>query len=258
MSKSVRYKRAKAGWRLDIGRRRKFAIAGRQMAYGKQIAAARGRFLRGRRAGYQRTSGFYGRFGAGGELKFHDIDVDDASIAVNGTILNTGSVNLIAQGVTESTRVGRKCCIKKINWRFSLEKVSTTVLTSGDEIIRVMLYLDKQCNGATATVAGILASDDYQSFNNLANTARFTILMDRTYAMNNPTNTVLAGPIYAYGTMNIQDSFFKTVDIPLEFGGVAGIITEIRSNNIGVLVLSKTGSLVNFDSKMRLRFSDNG
>ena len=50
--------------------------------------------------------------------------------------------------------------------------------------MRVMLYHDKQANGATAAVLDILESADYQSFNNLVNSGRFRILMDRTYAMN--------------------------------------------------------------------------
>ncbi len=36
-----------------------------------------------------------------GELKFHDLDIDDAAIAAGGTISQV-SCNLIAQGVTES------------------------------------------------------------------------------------------------------------------------------------------------------------
>ncbi len=219
----------------------------RARTFKRRNGRKRGRFqqqFRGRRAP------------AVGELKFHDIDVDDATIAAGGTIQNTGSINLIAQGVTESTRVGRKCVIRSIGWRYTLEKVSTTTLTSGDETVRVIMYLDKQCNGATAAVTDILDTDDYHSFNNLGNSGRFRTLLDRTHTLNNPSLTVLAGPNYAYGTTSVERSFFKKVEIPLEFSSTVGAITEIRSNNIGVLLLSKTGSLVNFNSTIRLRFSD--
>ena len=67
--------------------------------------------------GYTRSSGFYGRFAKpNGEMKFHDVDLDDAVIAAGANA--TASINLIAQGVTESTRVGRKCTITAINWRY--------------------------------------------------------------------------------------------------------------------------------------------
>ncbi len=55
----------------------------------------------------------------GGELKFHDLDIDDAVVAVNGTIAQV-SCNIIAGGTTESTRIGRKSVIRKINWRYEI------------------------------------------------------------------------------------------------------------------------------------------
>ncbi len=203
--------------------------------------------------GFQRTSGFFGRFGAGGELKFHDVDLDDASIDQGATI--TPSINLIAQGTTESQRIGRKCTIRSINWRFRLNKSTVTAATATAEIIRVILYLDKQCNGATAAVADILETDDFQSFNNLANKSRFRTLMDRTYVMEAQAGGG-DGTTEDYGETIISDDLFKKVNIPVEFSATTGAITEIRSNNIGVLIISETGGLASFASKIRLRFSD--
>lgn len=218
------------------------------------------RFGRKFRKGYNRTGGYYGRYsGKNAELKFHDIDVDDGSIAQNGTILNAGSINLIAQGTTESTRIGRKCTIKKIGWRYTLTLASTASV-AGQELVRVILYLDKQANGLTATVSGaggLLVSDNYQSFNNLANTSRFVVLMDRTHDLN-PSGG--AGNGTANDTVNTIRTyrFFKNCNIPLEFSGVAGALTELRSNNLGVIVLAKNaGATASIDSKFRLRFSDN-
>ncbi len=209
-------------------------------------------------AGYIRKTGFYGRYApSGGELKFHDIDIDDAVIAINGTIQNTGSVNLIAQGTTESTRIGRKCTIKSINWRYnlSLTEEDGVANPAGSDSVRVILYQDKQCNGVTAAVTDILESDDWQSFRNLANSGRFLIYMDRVHNMNriagggNGTASDWAGTRFNY-------SYYKKCSIPLEFNSTAGAITEIRSNNLGVLLLSQQGVVSTFGSKLRLRFSD--
>ncbi len=194
---------------------------------------------------------FYGR---PGELKFHDLDIDDAVIATGATLAQD-SCNKIPQGVTEVQRIGRKCRLKTINWRFSIELANTANMTDSKDVVRIILYLDKQANGATATTAQILESDDYQSFNNLANKSRFRTLMDRTYAMEatagagDGTTNDLAGNI-------IQDSFFKKINVPIEFDSTTGAITEIKSNNIGVMTLSKAG-ICTFLSKMRVRFSDN-
>ncbi len=190
-----------------------------------------------------------------GELKFHDLDVDDAGIAITGTIIQA-SCNLIAQGVTEVQRIGRKCTIKGINWRFNITLSTTADTDTGKEVVRLILYLDKQCNGATAAVGDILETSDYQSFNNLANKSRFRTLMDRTYDLNASGG---AGNGTANDTLAIEinDTFFKRCNIPLEFDAVGGVITALKTNNIGVLILGKIGGVAIFQSKMRLRFSDN-
>lgn len=186
------------------------------------------------------------------ERKFHDLDIDDATIATGGTIAQA-SCNLIPQGITEITRIGRKCNIKQINWRFTLSKGISADVAGGDEI-RVILYLDKQANGAAAGVTDILETSDHQSFNNLANKSRFRTLMDRVYDY---VPQAVAGDGTTNDTtgFNLSDTFFKKVNIPIEFNAATGAITEIRSNNIGVLLLSRTGILT-FSSKMRLRFTD--
>ncbi len=188
------------------------------------------------------------------ELKFHDLDINDAVIAANGTIAED-SCNTIAQGVTEITRIGRKCTIRSINWRFkiTLPVLATSNASAGDTI-RVILYLDKQANGATAAVTDLLESDDFQSFNNLANKSRFRTLMDREYNLDASGGTG-DGTSNDFNAVNVSDTLFKKVNIPIEYDSTTGAITEVKSNNIGVLLLGQSG-LAGFESKMRLRFSD--
>ncbi len=189
-----------------------------------------------------------------GELKFHDLDIDDAVVAVNGTIAQD-SCNLIAAGTGESERIGRKVTVKKINWRDEIVLPNAQNMTSVLDTVRVILYLDKQANGATSAALDILETDDFQSFNNLSNKNRFLILMDRTHNLNaqagggNGTANDIAG-------IQLSFDFHKAVDISLEFSAGTGAITELRSNNIGVLLEGKQG-FVGFFSKMRLRFTDN-
>ncbi len=190
---------------------------------------------------------------APGELKFHDLDIDDATIASNGTIAQV-SCNLIAQGVTEVQRIGRKCILRSVNWRFNIRLPEVASTSATADTVRVMLYLDKQANGATAAVTDILESDNYQSFNNLANKSRFRTLMDRTYEINQEAGSG-DGTANDGHRFNMNDSLYKKVNVPVEFDAGTGAITEIRSNNIGVLLLSKNGLCV-FESKMRVRFSD--
>lgn len=215
--------------------------------------------LRGRYAGYYRRSGFWrSPRDSGPELKFHDVDADLAGADYSaGTIVNTSSLNLIAQGVTEGTRVGRKCVIRSINWRGAVKLVANAAGTvTNGALLRILIVLDKQCNGAAPAVTDVLETANYASFNNLANKSRFRTLMDRTYKVD---CMAAAGDGTANDTPDVYVpcSFFKKVNIPLEFSSTTGAIAEIRSNNIFMLAIGNTTTTnVSMDSKVRLRFSD--
>ncbi len=238
------------GGRYGSAKRRKL-IYRRRFARGVR---PRGPLLRGRLA---RTGGYAGRYGVGtSEAKFHDVTLDDAVTAAAGAI--TDSVVKIAQGVTESTRVGRKCVITKIMWRYYLHmpEIDGTGDPPPPDVCRVILYVDHQCNGATAAVLDILESTDIRSFNNLANSSRFTILMDRVHDMPRPhlTNEQAAATLSCCKYFK-SFSFYKSCSIPLEFTSTTGAITEITTNNIGVLIISEA-SVCGLDSHFRFRFRD--
>lgn len=204
------------------------------------------------RVGRDRTSGYYGRYsGSNAELKFFDVTLDDAVIATGGVIVDT--VNDIAQGVTENTRIGRKCVLRKIGWKYILDMAVSTVAGRQDTV-RLILYKDKQCNGAAATSALIMETTNVRSFRNLSTSGRFTILMDRTYDMN---MLAMAGDGTTQDTqpMKISGQFYKDCNIPLEFDATSGALGTIRSNNLGVLLISETGQ-AGITSQLRMRFSD--
>ncbi len=231
--------RSKAGWR-QIGR-------GQWVSTKPQRRTARRAF----RAGYDRTVGYYGA--AQKELKFHDVDLDDATVATGGTV--TASVNLIPQGVTEVQRIGRKCTIRSIGWRYQMtipERDAAAQPGQGD-VLRMIMYQDKQTNGATAAVTDILEAADYQSFNNLVNKGRFRTLLDKTLTLNYSGLASDGAGVVSQALMFKSGTFFKSCNIPIEFDSTTGAITEIRSNNIGVLLLSGSG-VAGFSSKIRLRF----
>ncbi len=204
-----------------------------------------------RQRGYLRQGGYYGRYANGGELKFHDVDLDDAVVAGAGGV--TDSINKIAQGVTESQRVGRKCVIRSINWRYLVTLPLSAAIGSPDTL-RMIMYIDKQANGATAATTDLLESADFQSFNNLSNSGRFRTILDRTIDILR-TNGAGDGTTNDAAGTNINGTFFKKCAIPIEFNSTTGAITEIRSNNIGVMLFSH-GGVCGFESKIRLRFSD--
>lgn len=234
-----------------VRRRTPYPVASR-----RGPARSRRRQIPPRARGYLRVGGFYGRYSNGGELKFHDVDLDTGTIVTAGAV--TPTVNIIPQGVLENNRVGRKCTIKSIMWRYDVVLTPVTASVDTTDMVRIIMFLDKQCNGATAAVLDILETADYQSFNNLSNTGRFRILMDKTHVLQamsgsgrGTTDTLAFGENIKSGT------FFKKCDIPIEYDNSAstGVLTTIRTNNIGVLLISKSARCI-FESKIRMRFSD--
>ncbi len=188
------------------------------------------------------------------ELKFHDVVFDDAVIDVGGTVED--SIVKIPQGVTEVQRLGRKCTIRKIGWRYELilPEIDALATASSSDIVRVMLFHDSQANGATAAVLDILETANYQSFNNLVNKGRFNILMDKTLTLNYQTLASDGAGVVSSAMVTKSGTFFKSCNIPIEFNSTAGAITEIKSNNIGVLLISKNGLLA-LNSQFRIRFT---
>lgn len=213
--------------------------------------------------GFVRTSGFYG--GGSDELKFLDVATSDAVVAKDSFIVqNAGSIVNIPQGTSQSERDGRKCVVKSIGWHFTIDYEAniSSGLAAGPSpaTIRVMMYLDKQCNGATATNTDLVVdATSLLTFNNLSNSGRFRTLMDRTYTLTPPGG---GGPIAAnndWAGASVTDSFYKKCSIPLEFNSTTGAITEIRSNNIGwmcILQFDGVGAepAVEFKGICRIRF----
>ncbi len=208
-------------------------------------------------AGRDRVGGYYGRYaGPKGELKFHDVNLDDAVVATAGTV--TPTINIIAQGVTESQRIGRKCTIKQINWRYDviLPEIDAAGTPGSGDSLRIIIFIDKQANGATAAVTDLLETANFLSFRNLANSGRFTFLMDKMHNINYAGLASDGAGVVSQANRIFAYSWYKRCNLPIEYSSTTGAIGEIRSNNIGVCLLSRSG-VVQLDSHFRLRFSDN-
>jgi len=194
--------------------------------------------------GFTRAAGYYGR----PELKFFDTTVTSTGVSATGTILST-SLNLIPEGTTESNRIGRKCLVTSVSLIGSIELPGALIAAHGDatDIVRFIVYVDKQCNGATATVADLLENATFRSHYNLANESRFRILSDTSRSLNanvfGSTN---------FGDFEIPLKYKKKLKVPVEFDSTTGALTEVRSNNIGVLAISRFGlAAITYDARVR-------
>jgi len=188
--------------------------------------------------GYTRIVGSYKRALPGSlEKKFLDTDVTNFSDVTAGVIVN--SLNLVPQGTTDQTRIGNKIIVKNINIHATCNVDDQGTASFRGGVLRVILYVDKQANGATAAVTDILKTAAIHSFRNMDQTDRFDILMDRII----PCTVFGANALHT----NEQTKWWKAnkkCDISVHFSSTTGAITELKSNNVGLLYIADS-SFVN-------------
>ena len=189
------------------------------------------------------------------------ISIDATYTVLSGTI-SAGSFLGIVQGTTESQRIGRKVVITDLHWYIRLQRpnAAPTTTNRSDETAstcRIVLYIDKQCNGAAATGSQLFQIDDFLSFRNIENTGRFVILHDRKYSVPQQLYMTHDGTndIQALGdTFQWREIHWKGF-LPIEFNSTTGAISEIRSNNICAMVVAEdNGGSTQMVSRLRIRY----
>ncbi len=162
----------------------------------------------------------------------------------NDEILETSLV-IIPQNDTPTGRDGRKIVVTGIHFKGYL-KLGTG---SGGDAIRIVLYVDKQPNGAVATTASYWsrADDNGNSFRNLTSVKRYRVLMDKTYVVNPGASSVVS-------PLRRLEWNFK-VNIPINYTSTVGAITELLETNIGLMSSCK-GADFDLDGTWRIRYMD--
>ncbi len=191
----------------------------------------------------------------GSEMKFFDTIRAAVVPGSTGTILNN-CLNIIPQGAVENNRIGRKCVIKSVMVHGNTNLPSTTTFADASDSVRFILYLDRQANGIAATITGILETASIDSFGQLANSSRFKTIgtwmhnLSADAASGNGTTDTTFEKSFQWA------KYFKC-EIPIEWDNSAttGVLTSVRSNNIGMLAITKSGVMI-VEYTVRLRFSD--
>jgi len=203
--------------------------------------------------GYLRSSGYYGRYSAGPtgqvEKKFLDSIWSGTMNAAASVDLDA---NLIGQGAGQSQRVGRKCIIKSIHLR-GVVAMDPGADAAAADIAYLYIILDTQCNGANPAVTDIFTDVNLEeAMINMANSNRFKVLKRMTFELQ-----ATAGVTTAYNQTVREVEWYKKCDIPIEFSGATGALTEIRSNNIiAVSGLAVGDASVNYGGVCRVTFTD--
>lgn len=172
-------------------------------------------------------------------------DTTSTSFAVplaDVTVLPAFCLTTIAQGTTESTRIGNSILIKSIQSRFSLEAVSPNR-------VRMIIVRDMQCNGVNPTLNLVLEdATNFDSPLNIINgnaEARFSVIADRVFTLyeNKPI---------------ISETYYSKTQIHANYLGSTDAITDLGQNQIFVFVFREVAdNAVAHTAYWRTRYIDN-
>lgn len=181
------------------------------------------------------------------ELKFHD-DVTQITVPVTGVLLDSIPTG-IANGTGESQRIGRQVTATRLNINGVFTLPASAAGTT--DVVRMMVVQDKQCNGADFTSTDLLqVSNNFLSYRNLENSKRFKVFLDKRFTMDAKMqiSAATSGAVTQYfsESINLRDMVF-------EYSGTAGLVSELKSNNLGVFFITEKGLIVT-DMYSRLRY----
>lgn len=190
------------------------------------------------------------------ELKWFDFDTGIMTIASTGTKL-VGTINGIAQGTGQSQRIGLRFIIVRLEIRLYTELPGDGITGAGEEVLRLIVHLDTQANGAHATENSIMgAGASFKSFQLPDNMGRYYFIWDEIIDLNSKAAVNDGG---TNKTVSTGKNVHLVTDcyIPIDFkvGETSGSFTNIVSNNIGILAYSRTG-VVTLEAQTRVWYLD--
>lgn len=195
------------------------------------------------------------------EKKWFDTTIAATTMDSAGTILSS-SINLIDEGNGVSEMAGRKVIITRIQMRATLVNVNdadTIGNLNNTSKYRLIIALDRQCNGASPTVLGLLTSANINSFNNLSQSRRYKIMKDECGVISSEIlyNTSTTSPTAATKKQDVY--VYLKCWLPIMFSeqqGANRVIGEVISNNLWVMGFSDNSNIT-VAYTCRVRFQDN-
>lgn len=202
----------------------------------------------------------------GNEAKYVDSErtaISPVSQTIGSEIDNTTMLclNGIANGTTESTRIGTKVVLTSI-------QISglATMLTQSDQAdaepstsVRILLVHDKQTNGAQFNGEDVLlnSSVDILAFRDPEYSARFTVLKEwfiELNATNSQTDGTNTGSIAGEQK---RFTLYKKLNIPVKYSADNATVTAIVDNSLHLMAIqTSTGGPVQLNWQSRVRYQD--
>lgn len=203
------------------------------------------------------------------ELKYCDIPINDDTFEVIGSFAPT-LLNGVVQGAAQTQRIGNKIAMKSVRVKGQILNQATATATYA----RIIIYYDKQTNGAVCTSSDLLSSTtsvpatttSVFSDMNLQNVERFLILRD--YSVSLPSVTYAAGVQTNVGFDPGQNSnggsifdvdmYIKLKGLQTLYKGATAAVGDISTGGLFMVCLNYAGvGTWIFRNTIRLRYDDN-
>lgn len=194
----------------------------------------------------------------GMEKKYNDqsFTINVGAVDQNGHI--TPTLSGIAQGDTPTTRVGRKVSLKAFMCRYYINFPTENNAQETDEVVRVIFYLDKAPNGSAATPSDILAiiipasAPTYNNYRNMDQIDRFDVFYDRTHKLDKAAGANNGGTD-VFAATGSTGKVYKRLNHVALYSGTTGAVGSMVTNNIGMLVISKSNKC-SMEGSARVRY----
>lgn len=143
---------------------------------------------------------------------------------------------IMAQGTTPSTRIANQIKIRSV----CLEGTVGLAPATTADVVRALIFIDRQPNGAAPAVVDILTAATATSCYNmdkvdhLGHRFRFRVLLDKMFEIE----------VYAGAVVTRAIPFSHTVKLNhiVHYQGNAGTIADLMTNNLSVLIITAAGS----------------
>lgn len=154
-------------------------------------------------------------------------------------------LNVLAQGNTAQTRVGRSCHFTSLQLRYNLIRSGS----NGPSQARILVIYDKQSNFSIPATTDVLQIDAMVSPLSLTNSERFIVLMDELTDSFQSTS------------LNVSGTRYRKIGLPTVYNGSAGTSGQVATGTVWLFVanndVSTAGAVaLNLDIYARMRFTD--
>lgn len=194
------------------------------------------------------------------EKKYHDSSKSGTIIAntIAGSELDptASALNVIAEGVTESTRDGRKIIMKSVRVQGAVYQATKNDQDDATSPTTVKVYLirDSQTNGTQMNAEDALTGTIMPFVQpNLKFGNRFTILASKTFVLKRLMGVTDAENKSSQAGDTQTFDFYKKLNIPVNHTSTTASIANISDNSLHVIAIADTASdaYIKYDARVR-------